>query len=292
MLPDRNKLLQYKHQHVLDRYKKNYPNNKLSAEEAFSEVLNYLWLHEKHSEEKQHSPNNEALNFECAVYSEMQEIDDMWNTFIVFTKDYAQFCQQYFGKFIHHNPTNEQDRISAEEFEEEFRRYLAYIYDNLGADALKRWFREYFGEEVKVEANKITETNVNPYVAEDYTKDKLTLESVVYHEDGLTAILNVDFVTENRLAAHVTSVQSYIWLQNLCAMYANWKHQTTKGHIYVLENSLRFNKFITKGKFSVELKVRQKKLKNLIYYYGIANFDEGKIIAEGKFLFSIKDLIK
>lgn len=39
------------------------------------------------------------------------KVDNMWHNFILFTKDYAQFCQKNAGEFMHHAPTiGEQDR--------------------------------------------------------------------------------------------------------------------------------------------------------------------------------------
>lgn len=31
-------------------------------------------------------------------------IDECWHHFLLFTFDYAKFCQRYFGAFIHHRP--------------------------------------------------------------------------------------------------------------------------------------------------------------------------------------------
>jgi hypothetical protein len=31
-------------------------------------------------------------------------IDEAWHTFLLFTKDYAEFCKKHFGFFIHHSP--------------------------------------------------------------------------------------------------------------------------------------------------------------------------------------------
>jgi hypothetical protein len=32
------------------------------------------------------------------------EVDEVWHAFILFTRDYADFCQRAFGTFIHHVP--------------------------------------------------------------------------------------------------------------------------------------------------------------------------------------------
>jgi len=34
-----------------------------------------------------------------------RRVDLAWHEFILFTKDYAKFCQDHFGRFIHHVPT-------------------------------------------------------------------------------------------------------------------------------------------------------------------------------------------
>ena len=33
-----------------------------------------------------------------------EEVDGMWHTFLLFTREYATFCSRFFGKFIHHTP--------------------------------------------------------------------------------------------------------------------------------------------------------------------------------------------
>lgn len=79
----------------------------------------------------------------CALHPEKTyatggQVDEMWHTFILFTKDYAQFCQDINGAFIHHSPEVVSDDIeerivSAQKMRERMRL--------LEADYLK-----YFGE--------------------------------------------------------------------------------------------------------------------------------------------------
>lgn len=33
-------------------------------------------------------------------------IDEVWHQFILFTKEYAEFCQTHFGSYVHHCPSN------------------------------------------------------------------------------------------------------------------------------------------------------------------------------------------
>ncbi|MBX2866783.1 hypothetical protein KTR10_02430 [Candidatus Kaiserbacteria bacterium] len=34
-----------------------------------------------------------------------EDADIMWHAHILHTKDYARFCEEHFGKFLHHTPT-------------------------------------------------------------------------------------------------------------------------------------------------------------------------------------------
>jgi hypothetical protein len=46
----------------------------------------------------------------CAAkggYAMRGPVDEFWHTFIIFTHDYSQFCQQVAGEFIHHVPKTE-----------------------------------------------------------------------------------------------------------------------------------------------------------------------------------------
>ena len=36
-------------------------------------------------------------------------IDEGWHNFILFTKDYYEFCHKFFGRFIHHVPKNKAE---------------------------------------------------------------------------------------------------------------------------------------------------------------------------------------
>lgn len=147
MLPNLEDLLGYKNPRIVARYKKDHPDNQLIAEDALQEVLKYFWLCEKHREDQKANPEDESLDFAPVVHVEMREMDDMWHTFILFTKDYMEFCNQFFGHFIHHNPAEEEAVFEAEKVEIELTRYLSYIYDHLGEDTLVKWFGECLQED-------------------------------------------------------------------------------------------------------------------------------------------------
>jgi len=57
---------------------------------VFDTLLEYLMLASKEKE---------------GLYLSSFILDEAWHTFILFTKDYATFCNDYVGKFIHHMPS-------------------------------------------------------------------------------------------------------------------------------------------------------------------------------------------
>ncbi|HEU0053807.1 MAG TPA: hypothetical protein VFQ39_11535, partial [Longimicrobium sp.] len=44
-----------------------------------------------------------------AGYGMMGPVDELWHTFIIFTREYAQFCDVVAGRFIHHVPRDPSD---------------------------------------------------------------------------------------------------------------------------------------------------------------------------------------
>lgn len=83
-------------------------------------VLNYLRakLQEKYPNKSESDYNvvlaglvqffqmvKESENNEVPMYSE--SVDYTWHQFILNTREYHNFCQEYFGKFLHHIPSNQ-----------------------------------------------------------------------------------------------------------------------------------------------------------------------------------------
>ncbi|MEQ1936328.1 MAG: hypothetical protein ABL962_20930, partial [Fimbriimonadaceae bacterium] len=51
----------------------------------------------------------------CAInpkahYGMRGPIDELWHTFVIFTRDYARFCKEVAGRFIHHIPETPEER--------------------------------------------------------------------------------------------------------------------------------------------------------------------------------------
>lgn len=62
------------------------------------------------------------------------QVDLAWHEFILFTQQYAEFCHNKFGRFIHHHP-GEKDA----ENRKNFRKTLQYYILTIGQPPSKFW---------------------------------------------------------------------------------------------------------------------------------------------------------
>jgi hypothetical protein len=44
-------------------------------------------------------------------------VDEAWHQFVLFTKQYVDFCHRYFGQYMHHNPSNAPGPVRQPELE-------------------------------------------------------------------------------------------------------------------------------------------------------------------------------
>lgn len=136
-ITDLNKVLSYENSEVVRRFAEDFGFSQADAEAIFIETKRWLWLCALN--EQIHRGRQPLTMFE-----ESQVIDWMWHTFILFTKDYADFCHKYFGRFLHHVPmtVNAKATKTKEERLAEVRFNYEFIYDHLGPEVLKRWCEE------------------------------------------------------------------------------------------------------------------------------------------------------
>lgn len=68
-----------------------------------------------------------------AIYGMRGPVDEIWHTFILFTKRYHEFCDDVAGRFLHHNPSvpGARDKPADE------KAYLRFLQD----------YKDLFGEE-------------------------------------------------------------------------------------------------------------------------------------------------
>jgi len=83
-----NKVLSYKNQSVVERIAKEAKVTLEEAQSIFEDTLRFLYL--------------AAVTNKPVVPT--KKIDEGWHNFIMFTRDYNEFCHEYLGHFVHHCP--------------------------------------------------------------------------------------------------------------------------------------------------------------------------------------------
>jgi hypothetical protein len=129
-------VLAYRHEGVIRRYIKEQGASRAEAEEVFTEMLRWLYLCDRVTSE----------GGAVSMMPDLAKLDEMWHCFVLFTPDYAAFCEHFFGVFLHHVPEVDGNDDAEPEDEETVRARLeeqmGLVYDILGEETLTRWFDE------------------------------------------------------------------------------------------------------------------------------------------------------
>jgi hypothetical protein len=145
-------VLAYQNDEVVYRFVEDFKVSPSEAEEIFTETKRWLWLCAFQVQE--HAAGRAGF-VEVPLFSEAFAVDMMWHTFLLFTSDYSDFCQKYFGFFIHHIPQTRAEKLSWQEQlkenaelaiarrKEKLQTAYELIYDTLGEDVLLRWCEEF-----------------------------------------------------------------------------------------------------------------------------------------------------
>lgn len=86
-----------------------------SVTERYAHVIRRIASDERIRERTAHRRFVEMLKFldVCAEAKEAvsppARVDGAWHCFILFTRDYAEYCQSRFSRFIHHEPMESRD---------------------------------------------------------------------------------------------------------------------------------------------------------------------------------------
>lgn len=126
-------VLAYQHDPVLRRFVTLYDMPLEEADELFTETKKFLWA--------------------CAMtpHSMMPTtiIDKMWHNFILFTPDYADFCNRYFGYFVHHLPADKEFERAKdpngfrERAQSGFIQQITTLNDLFGPETILEWYLEH-----------------------------------------------------------------------------------------------------------------------------------------------------
>lgn len=139
--------VEYRNRHVIDRFLEQHPLPRDEAEDLFVETLRWLWLC-AHAEVDPRAPD-------VFIDDSMALLDEMWHTFLLFTREYTSYCDEFLGGYVHHAPTTSEEkaRVEAErdrdpdafrrERETRLRALYEYVYDELGEETLLKWYSIY-----------------------------------------------------------------------------------------------------------------------------------------------------
>ena len=140
-----NNILQYRNEDLILKFCKEWDVTNEEAEDIFQETKKFLYLAS--------TSQTECMNI--SIHQQIQVIDEMWHTFVLFTDQYYQFCEEYLGGFLHHFPFTRQMLRSeikyvtatSGDFEtykrEAFQTQILKIKDMLGQDTVLKWYGEY-----------------------------------------------------------------------------------------------------------------------------------------------------
>ena len=82
--------LEYSNEYVIKRLMKDQQMSREEAELLFQDMLKFLCLSGART---------------GVMLTPPHQIDVAWHAFILFTLDYTNFCQKYFGRYLHHQPS-------------------------------------------------------------------------------------------------------------------------------------------------------------------------------------------
>lgn len=139
--------LAYKNPGLMLRIQKALTTNRPETQRIYSDVMTWLWLCSRHRVVRRSTETSSCgyqLNY-LPMLEHFRAIDYGWHEFILMTKDYQQFCDQYCDGYIHHEPApldpktlEKVGRVQPTEF---WSNYLSFIADEVGPPRLERWLK-------------------------------------------------------------------------------------------------------------------------------------------------------
>lgn len=125
------KALSYQNDKIIKRFIKHHPY--IPVEDAsliFEECKKWLYLCHI-SDERKIAP---------FISPELVLIDEMWHNFILFTKEYSEYCLESFGYYMHHAPNVSEEATDMPRYENQLKQQMEFIFDEFGNETLILWY--------------------------------------------------------------------------------------------------------------------------------------------------------
>lgn len=114
--PTLGELLDFEAPYVLERLlKRGIVKDREEYEHLFAEMKKYLWL---------------TANYASGLSMFSLRVDEIWHQFILFTKQYHDFCERFFGRYMHHLPESSyipRQHTSRQDFERLYEMHFGAI---------------------------------------------------------------------------------------------------------------------------------------------------------------------
>jgi len=135
------KVLNYEHEPLLQRFMKYEEASHEVSKALFQDVKKFLWASAMLSFEKKKNQNIQELPQSLDIFKFQRSFDEMWHHFILFTKDYMDFCDEFLGMYVHHQPHFGEDKRSTEERKIEYEKMLLFVAKYLGEEFAFRFYK-------------------------------------------------------------------------------------------------------------------------------------------------------
>jgi hypothetical protein len=135
--------LAYRNDQILYKFQERWSVSFEEASELFEETKKWLWLQVAARLRPESPPVALAM------------VDEMLHTFILFTREYIQYCNDNYGVYLHHTPmTKKAKDAQLERFRSDPEGMLAaeaqflsdmysFTYELLGEETVVKWYSEY-----------------------------------------------------------------------------------------------------------------------------------------------------
>jgi hypothetical protein len=158
----KKRVLEYSFPALIERLERKLGLPREELEELFTDLKLWLYLCGTRGVDDP-SPS---------IVRETSIIDELWHEFILFTKEYTDFCNLFFGRYLHHRPRTEAERReqrrlfdedlakAREQRRQELTLLIGYVYDRLGSEVAIRWY-ETLGQKYAPETIQRLRANAN-----------------------------------------------------------------------------------------------------------------------------------
>lgn len=129
-LPVLQEILAYRNEKIPQHFTHENPSVLIEqSRQLFNDLLAWMWL----------SQYRKARSQQTRLFGPLLLLDRMWHCFILHTRDYHRFSEQFFGGYFHHDV-----EILGKEYlllPEELAAFLEDCFDQLGEE----WINRHFG---------------------------------------------------------------------------------------------------------------------------------------------------